>query len=173
MGTDMLQRKCHHQAIAGQTLRIRTPRTTKAMSFTVTNVERGGLWWTIHRGNFQNSGGRYQEHLKEPSPIHVHNLQTGHCINPDNFNTLGREDQGLTRLIKESIYIRVNNPTLNRNIGKFNLSHIWERVLLNTPGLEVNNNKGQMQAQGNIPIQPICPIGKLQGNIGHSEHALN
>ena len=33
------------------------------------------------------------------------------------------------------IYIRVNNPTLNNNIGKFNLSHIWDRVLLNTNGL--------------------------------------
>ena len=30
----------------------------------------------------------------------------------------------LARNIKESIYIRVNNPTLNNNIGKFNLSHI-------------------------------------------------
>ena len=41
----------------------------------------------------------------------------------------------LTRNIKESIYIRVNNPSLNNNIGKFNLSHIWDRVLLNTKGL--------------------------------------
>ena len=37
--------------------------------------------------------------------------------------------------LKESIYIRVNNPSLNNNIGKFNLSHIWDRVLLNTKGL--------------------------------------
>ena len=41
----------------------------------------------------------------------------------------------LARNIKESIYIRVNNPSLNNNIGKFNLSHIWDRVLLNTKGL--------------------------------------
>ena len=34
-----------------------------------------------------------------------------------------------------AIYIRVNNPSLNNNIGKFNLSHIWDRVLLNTKGL--------------------------------------
>ena len=39
--------------------------------------------------------------------------------------------------IKESIYIRVNNPSLNNNIGKFNLSHIWDRVLLNTNGLSL------------------------------------
>ena len=78
---------------------------------------------------------RYREHLKEPSPIHVHSQQSGHNSIPDNFNILGMEDHGLTRTIKEAIYIRVNNPTLNRNIGKFNLNHIWDRVLLNTHGL--------------------------------------
>ena len=73
-----------------------------------------------------------------------------------------------TRLIKESIYIKVNNPSLNRNIGKFNLSHIWDRVLLNTPGLKLNNNNGQVQAH-NIPLQPIPPWV----NCMESEHALN
>ena len=85
---------------------------------------------------------RYREHLKEPSPIHVHRLQTGHNSTPDNFNIIGREDQGLARTIKESIYIRINNPTLNRNMGKFILNHIWDTVLLNTPGLKVNSSKG-------------------------------
>ena len=51
--------------------------------------------------------------------MQVHNQSTGHQLSQDNFNIIGREGQDLTRLIKESIYIRVNNPTLNRNIGKF------------------------------------------------------
>ena len=38
---------------------------------------------------------------------------------------------------KESIVIWVNNPTLNNNIGKFNLTHIWDRVLFNTKGLNL------------------------------------
>ena len=100
-------------------------------------------------------GERYKELLKEPSPIHTRKLQTVHSTNPDHFNILGREDQDLTRLIKESVYVRVNKPTFNRNIGRFNLSHIWDRVLLNTSGLKLNNNKGQMQAQSNMPLQPI------------------
>ena len=41
----------------------------------------------------------------------------------------------------------VNNPTLNNNIGKFNLPHIWDRVFLNTKGLnlkrQINNNNTQ------------------------------
>ena len=43
----------------------------------------------------------------------------------------------LARNLKESIYFRVNNPSLNNNVGKFNLSHIWDRVLLNTNGLSL------------------------------------
>ena len=81
-------------------------------------------------------GECYREHRKEPSPIYAHSLHTGHQLSPDQFNIIGREDQDLFRLIKESIYIRVNNPTLNRNIGKFNLSHIWDRVLFSTPNLK-------------------------------------
>ena len=43
--------------------------------------------------------------------------------------------------IKESIYIRVRNPTLNQNIGKYNLNHIWDRVLFNTPGLKLGSSQ--------------------------------
>ena len=53
---------------------------------------------------------RYKGHLKEPLPIHVHTTQAGHSINPENFTITGREDHGLARTIKESIYISVNNP---------------------------------------------------------------
>ena len=45
-----------------------------------------------------------------------------HTTNQKNFQIIGREGHNLARNIKESIYIRVNNPTLNNNIGKFNLS---------------------------------------------------
>ena len=67
-------------------------------------------------------GERRKEHLKQPSPIHGHSQATGHPIDNNNFNIIGREDQGQARTIKESIYIRVNNPTLNQNIGKYNLN---------------------------------------------------
>ena len=80
-------------------------------------------------------GERYKELLKDPSPIHQHSNQTGHPTSHNNFPIIGREGHNLARNIKKSIFIRVNNPTLNNNIGKFNLPHIWDRVLLNTPGL--------------------------------------
>ena len=33
--------------------------------------------------------------------------------------------------------IKVNNPTLNRNVGKYNLPHIWDKVLFTTPELKI------------------------------------
>ena len=72
---------------------------------------------------------RYKEHLKAPSPIFEHESITGHKTSLENFKIIAREDQGMARAIKEAIYIRVNNSTLNRNIGKYNLPHIWNKVL--------------------------------------------
>ena len=64
---------------------------------------------------------RRKEHQKQPSPIHRHIQQTGHIITEDSFSIIGREDQGQARTIKESIFIRINNPTLNQNIGKYQI----------------------------------------------------
>ena len=50
---------------------------------------------------------------------------------------MGREDQDLMRTIKEALYIRVNNPSLKRNIGKYHLPHIWDEVLVNIPELKL------------------------------------
>ena len=84
---------------------------------------------------------RRKEHLKQPSPIHGHIQHTGHTITDNSFNITGREDWGQARTIKESIFIRVNNPTLNQNIGKYNLSHMWDRVLFNTSGLKLGSSQ--------------------------------
>ena len=41
------------------------------------------------------------------------------------------------RTIKEGLYIRVNNPSPNRNVGKYHLPHIWDEVLFNTSELKM------------------------------------
>ena len=78
-----------------------------------------------------------QEHLKAPSPIHDHINISGHTVSIEDFSILAREDQNLLRTIKEAIYIRANNPSLNRNVGKFHLPQIWDEVLLNISELEL------------------------------------
>ena len=42
----------------------------------------------------------------------------------------------MARAAKEAIYIRVNNPTLNRSIGKYNLPHIWDKALFSISELK-------------------------------------
>ena len=74
---------------------------------------------------------------KAPSPIYDNSNNTGHQVTIDNFNIVGREDQNLSGAINEALYIRVNSPSLNRNIGKYHLPHIWDEVLLNTSELKL------------------------------------
>ena len=82
-------------------------------------------------------GERFKEHLKAPSPIYDHQNITGYNVTLDNFSIVGREDQNLCRWIKEALYIRVNNPSLNKNIGKYHLPHIWDEVLHKTSELKL------------------------------------
>ena len=118
-----------------------------------------------------------KEYLKDPSPIHHHSNLTGNPTNHNNFQIIGREGQDLARNAKESIFIRVNNPTLNNKIGKFNLPHMWDRVLLNMPGLNlkrhvqtngyVNNNNYSNTLPSN---NPNCP--QSFNNVHFPSHIL-
>ena len=63
---------------------------------------------------------RYKEHLKAPSPIFENQNITDHTTTVENFKIISQEGQNMAKAIKEAIYIRVNNPVLNKNIGKYN-----------------------------------------------------
>ena len=56
----------------------------------------------------------------------------GHNVTINNFNIVGREDLNQMRTIKEALYIRVSDPSLNRNVGKYHL-----KVLFNTSELKL------------------------------------
>ena len=107
-------------------------------------------------------GERFKEHLKEHSPIHHHSVNTDLPTTHHNFQIIGKKGHCIARTITDSMYIRVNNPTLNKNKGKYNLCHIWDRVLLTTPGLKI---KRQVQAVGHAQnIQPNFPTPLNQPN---------
>ena len=82
-------------------------------------------------------GERFREHMRAPSPILDHQNTIGYEVSLDNFSIVGREDQNIARTITEAILIRVNDPSLNRDIGKFQLVHIWDEVLVKSPELKV------------------------------------
>ena len=87
--------------------------------------------------------------------MHTSNTQDTTMATADCFNIIGREDRDLARTIKEAIYIRVNNPSLNRNLGKYHLSHLWDRVLFNTPGLKIDSTKDLLHIHNNGLTQAI------------------
>ena len=82
-------------------------------------------------------GEQCREHMREPFPIQAHRQLTGHQTTMHNFNILGREGQDLTRLIKEAIFIRVNNPTLKRdrssNLVIFGIGSCLAPLILKQP----------------------------------------
>ena len=100
-------------------------------------------------------GKRFKEHLKDSFCIHHHSSNTAHPTTQQNFQNNREGGHSLARNIKESIFIRVNNPTLNKNIGKFNLPYIWDRVLLNTPSLTLKRHAPVLgHANSNNPTSP-------------------
>ena len=104
-------------------------------------------------------GKRFKEHLKAPSPIHDHSNTTGHTTSLSHFSIVGKEEQNLSRLIKESMFIRVNSPSLNKNIGKYHLLIYGMRFLLkhrtktkiNWPSDFSMCHQGNKICLGNIP----------------------
>ena len=90
----------------------------------------------MKKNTLESLAERFREHMKAPSPIHDHHNITGHEVSLDNFSIMGREDHNIARSIKEAILLRVNDPSLNRNIGKYQLPHIWDDVLVKSPELK-------------------------------------
>ena len=108
------------------------------------SIDIGVAGLTVMRNTLVNPQGhleRGSENIRRHPTIYDHSNNTGHQVTIDNFNIVGREDQNLNRAIKEALYIRVNNPSLNRNIGKYHLPHIWDEVLFNTSELKLKQDQ--------------------------------
>ena len=107
-------------------LKLDAPKTRKNRKNTQTNHKchitvpyEEGLSETI-----KNIGKKYG--------IEVH-FRSGKTLKDE----LVAPEQNLSRLIKESMFIRVNNPSLNKNIGKYHLPHVWDEVLINNIELKL------------------------------------
>ena len=103
----------------------------------------------------------------------MHIQHTGHNATSDNFNIIGREDRDLVRTIKEAIYIRVINPSLHRNVGKYHLSHLWDRILFKTNGLKIDSAQHPLHIHNNCLTQTIPTNNNSTMATGNSENALN
>ena len=78
---------------------------------------------------------RFQEHHR-PSSVstsevaeHIHVESPGHTVDISGVKILEREHKNFDRGIKEAIYIRAYQPTLNRHAGRHQLSHVYDKTL--------------------------------------------
>ena len=78
---------------------------------------------------------RFLEH-KRPSSVdksevahHLHVGSPGHQVDFKDAKVLDREPRWFERGVREAIYIRAQQPTLNRNQGRFLLPTVWNRIV--------------------------------------------
>ena len=86
------------------------------------------------RQSSRTFGERFKEYSKSKALplIYEHQKNTYHTTFVESFTIMRRQGQTIAIAIKEVIYMRVNNPTINRNIGKFNLTHMY-RIMFWVP----------------------------------------
>ena len=84
--------------------------------------------------------------------MHHNSHTTGHPVNLDYLTILDRRSQGVTRTTKVAMYIWVNDPSLKRNLEKYQLPHIWDEVLLDTLSLQLKQLNSTPSSMGNPHI---------------------
>ena len=73
----------------------------------------------------------FLEHKRPSSEVsnHVHIESPDHHIDLDEVQILDKEPRWFERGVKEAIYIKVNNPTLNKDGGGYKLPGVCESIL--------------------------------------------
>jgi hypothetical protein len=90
--------------------------------FYIGETERS-LWTRFleHRRPSSVATSEVSEHINLESP--------GHQIDINGVKVLDKEHRNFERGVKEAIYIRAYQPTLNRNAGRHQLSHLYNNIL--------------------------------------------
>ena len=87
---------------------------------------------------------RFLEHRRPSSTSsevsqHIHIESPGHKIDLEKVKILDREPRWFERGVKEAIYIRINQPTLNKDGGRYKLPNVYDPVLTSLP--KVSNSR--------------------------------
>ena len=73
----------------------------------------------------------------------------------------------LPEQLKNQSTLELTTPLFNRNIGKFNVHHIWDRVHINTPGLKIKKHAQDIgHAQS---TQANTPMHIFTGSMEHAQ----
>ena len=79
--------------------------------------------------NFTRSTRRASTNEHHKSAITDHVCQNNHIMNWEASEIVEQESDKFKRWIKESICIRSNTPTMNRDEGVYQLSPLWTQVI--------------------------------------------
>ena len=60
---------------------------------------------------------------------HIHTDQLEHTEELDNTEILTTEPRWFERGVKDAIFIRALNPSLNRDGGRYNLAPVWDNII--------------------------------------------
>ena len=92
---------------------------------------------------------RFGEHRRPSSTTsevskHIHTDNPNHNITLENTKILSVEHKWFERGVKEAIYIRAMNPSLNRDGGRYNLPPVWNNIIKErlTDGAGTTNGGG-------------------------------
>ena len=77
---------------------------------------------------------RFSEHRRPSSTTsevskHIHGDHPNHNITLENTEVLTVEPKWFERGVKEAIYIRAIQPSLNRDGGRYNLPAVWNNII--------------------------------------------
>ncbi|XP_052221647.1 uncharacterized protein LOC127838114 [Dreissena polymorpha] len=97
----------------------------------------------------RNLIARFMEHRRSSSTSsevsrHIHDCKPGHAITMENVMILDHEPSWFERGVKDAIYIRALRPDLNKDGGRYQLSHTWDHTddLEDPPSLPVGIKVG-------------------------------
>ena len=105
---------------------------------------------------------RFQEHRRPSSTTsevsrHIHVDQPDHSIDIEKTRILAVEPRWFEHGVKETIYIRNNSPTLNREAGRYLLPHVWNNLLK-------SQTRGAQVLPSKLPISANITITLLERN---------
>ena len=102
---------------------------------------------------------RFSEHKRTSSvnsevSRHINCDHPDHSITLHNVRILEMVPTWFEREVRESIQIRINNPTLNKDAGRYNLLPVWNNIL-KILGRRAGGTRSQALQPGDVVSQ--CP----------------
>ena len=89
---------------------------------------------------------RFLEHRRPSSTSsevsqHIHIESPGHSVNLDKVDILDKDTRWFERGVKEAIYIRAYQPSLNKDGGRYRLPRVYDPLLTSLPPTSVKPSR--------------------------------